>query len=251
MLRVMSGHPYPQTDRELLRRLERSGGRASYKQLVRELGMGGGRERRMLLEQLTKMTARGALVKVDREQWALPAAKGNRDQGTGNRGTANFGAAAVAPGRSSGRRGFAAEMASRVRGRQRESLGRRDDLIAGRLSLHRDGFGFVRPSGAEGQDSDVFISPHELNGAMQGDQVLVDAGPPTREGRRAGRIVRVLGVDVAVEGRFPEAGAVVFNHQGYVDIVVIASGRLFAPSRHEVICRWASLRHRQSQSHNR
>lgn len=175
----VSGHPYPQTDRELLRRLERGGGRANYKQLVRELGMGGGRERRLLLEQLAKMTARGALVKIDREQWALPTAREERAKNEAQRA-------------AGGRRGFAAEMQARARGRQRESLGRRDDLIAGRLSLHRDGFGFVRPTGAEGQDSDIFLPPHELNGAMQGDQVLVDAGPPTREGRRAGRIVRVL-----------------------------------------------------------
>ncbi|GAA3749967.1 ribonuclease R family protein [Terriglobus aquaticus] len=188
----MSGHPYPQTDRELLRRMERGGGRATYKQLVRELGIGGGRERRLLLEQLAKMTARGALVKVDREQWAVPRAD-DREQGGGSRpGGGNFGAAAFAPGRSGGRRGFAAEMAARVRGRQRASAGHRDDLMAGRLSLHRDGFGFVRPNGAEGQDSDIFIPPHDLNSAMQGDQVLVDAGPPTREGRRAGRVVRVL-----------------------------------------------------------
>ena len=186
----MSGQPYPQTDRELLRRMERGGGRATYKQLVRELGLGGGRERRLLLEQLAKMTARGALVKVEREQWAVPRA-GEQSSG-GRAGGGNFGAAAFAPGREGGRRGFAAEMAARARGRQHASLGQRDDLIAGRLSLHRDGFGFVRPSGAEGKDSDIFIPPHELNSAMQGDQVLVDAGPPTREGRRAGRVVRVL-----------------------------------------------------------
>ena len=48
------------TDRDLLRRVERSAGqRAGYKQLVRELGLGGGRERRLLLEQLDRLTARG------------------------------------------------------------------------------------------------------------------------------------------------------------------------------------------------
>ena len=41
------------TDRELLTRVARSaGGKAGYKQLVRELSLGGGRERRLLLEQL-------------------------------------------------------------------------------------------------------------------------------------------------------------------------------------------------------
>ena len=61
----MAKSPYPQTDRELTRRIERSGGRAGYKQLIRELGLGGGRERRLLLEQLARMTARGELVKTE------------------------------------------------------------------------------------------------------------------------------------------------------------------------------------------
>ena len=53
------------TDRELLARIARSsGGKAGYKQLVRELGLGGGRERRLLLEQLARLTARGELVKT-------------------------------------------------------------------------------------------------------------------------------------------------------------------------------------------
>ena len=71
----MAKTPYPQTDRELVRRIERSAGhRAGYKQLVRELGLGGGRERRLLLEQLARITARGELVKTELEQWALPEA---------------------------------------------------------------------------------------------------------------------------------------------------------------------------------
>ncbi len=37
-----------------------------------------------------------------------------------------------------------------------------------------------------------FIPPNELNGAMQGDEVLVDEAPPGRDGRRSGRVARVL-----------------------------------------------------------
>ena len=49
----MAKTPYPQADRELIRRIERSAGqRAGYKQLIRELGLGGGRERRLLLGPL-------------------------------------------------------------------------------------------------------------------------------------------------------------------------------------------------------
>ena len=61
------------TDRDLLAQIARSaGGKAGYKQLVRELGLGGGRERRLLLEQLARITARGDLVKTDREHWSIP-----------------------------------------------------------------------------------------------------------------------------------------------------------------------------------
>ena len=59
-----------------MRSIERSAGhRAGYKQLVRELGLGGGRERRLLLEQLARITARGELVKTGRmSSGALPRA---------------------------------------------------------------------------------------------------------------------------------------------------------------------------------
>jgi ribonuclease R len=71
----------------------------------------------------------------------------------------------------------------------------RDRLLSGRLDLHRDGFGFVRPDGSASTGSkqdDIFIPPNEINGAMQGDVVLVDEAPPGRDGRRSGRIARVL-----------------------------------------------------------
>ena len=139
------------TDRELLTRIGRSAGqKAGYKQLVRELSLGGGMQRRLLLEQLARLTARGALVKLDREHWSIPRA---------------------------------------VSG----SAGTRDNLAAGRLDLHRDGYGFVRPNArqASGTD-DIFIPPNEINGAMQGDQVLVELEPPKADGRRMGRIARVI-----------------------------------------------------------
>jgi ribonuclease R len=150
-------------DRELLRHVERSAGKkAGYKQLVRELGLGGGRQRRELLEQLDRLTALNYLVKVDREHWAIKAAV----------------------------------QAAETKESSRQA-GTRDNLVAGRLDLHRDGFGFVRPNLAPGQkstgqDDDIFIPPPEINGAMQGDQVLVEVGPPKRDGKRMGRIVRVL-----------------------------------------------------------
>jgi ribonuclease R len=161
----MAHTPYPQTDRELMRLIERSPGhRAGYKQLIRELGLGGGRERRLLLEQLARITARGELVKVDSEQWSLPTATPEKTKRVKRGGV---------------------EMPV-------EHRATRDRLLAGRLDLHRDGYGFVRPNGSVDRSDDLFIPPNELNGAMQGDEVLVDEAPPGRDGRRSGRIARVL-----------------------------------------------------------
>ena len=59
--------------------------------------------------------------------------------------------------------------------------------------MHRDGFGFVRPETRQASgDDDIFIPPNEMNGAMQGDQVLVELAPPRADGRHSGRIARVL-----------------------------------------------------------
>ena len=163
--------PYPQSDRELIRLIERSpSGRAGYKQLVRELGLGGGRERRLLLEQLARITLRGELVKLESEQWALPHRTPEK--------TARVRPETAEP-------------------RSPEQRVTREGLIAGRLDLHRDGFGFVRPNGSSAREDDLFIPPNELNGAMQGDEVLVDEAPPGRPGadgkpRRSGRVLRVL-----------------------------------------------------------
>ena len=170
ILSLMAKTPYPQTDRELVRRIERSAGRrAGYKQLVRELGLGGGRERRLLLEQLARITARGELVKTELEQWALPAAAFEK--------TARVPRSETMP----------QELRS-----GHELSATRDRLLAGRLDLHHDGYGFVRPNGSTNRDDDLFIPSNELNGAMQGDEVLVDEAPPGRDGRRSGRIARVL-----------------------------------------------------------
>ena len=54
------------------------------------------------------------------------------------------------------------------------------------------GYAFVRPNGSNNREDDLFIPPNEINGAMQGDEVLVDEAPRDREGRRSGRVARVL-----------------------------------------------------------
>jgi ribonuclease R len=71
------------------------------------------------------------------------------------------------------------------------------NLIAGRLSMHRDGFGFVIPDPKSLNGplksklaGDIFIPPHQIGTAMHGDQVLVEIANVRPDGRAEGRIVR-------------------------------------------------------------
>src|SRR6478736_3618999 len=71
------------------------------------------------------------------------------------------------------------------------------NLIAGKLSLHRDGFGFVIPDLSSAAPnlkgrilSDIFIPPHAVGSAMHGDQVLVEVTNIRDDGKSEGRILR-------------------------------------------------------------
>src|SRR5215475_469656 len=73
------------------------------------------------------------------------------------------------------------------------------NLISGKLSLHRDGFGFVIPNLSSATRSltarlsgDIFIPPHATGSSMHGDQVLVEITSIRADGRAEGRIVRPL-----------------------------------------------------------
>ncbi|WP_158787796.1 ribonuclease R family protein [Granulicella sp. L46] len=180
------------SDRDLLARITRSAGsKAGYKQLIRELGLGGGRERRLLVEQLTRLVARGELARLGDDMWSIPKREPPQNENL------------TTPGKP-GAAGLWDGMESSVRGG-------RERLVSGRLDLHRDGFGFVRPEAIASRNQakdgglqpqtglsthqkqdDIFIPPNEIHGAMQGDLVLVDEALPGRDGRRSGRIARVL-----------------------------------------------------------
>jgi ribonuclease R len=121
---------------------------AGFKQLVRELGLRG-EERRELDSLLQKMVARGTLISVDSDRYALPPAAADKN------------------------------------------------LVAGRLTMHRDGFGFVIPDAKSLSPAlkarltgDIFIAPNLIGNAMHGDLVLVDISNVRPDGRAEGRIVR-------------------------------------------------------------
>src|SRR6266852_9904946 len=71
------------------------------------------------------------------------------------------------------------------------------NMLVGRLTMHRDGFGFVIPD-ATSLDAnlkarlagDVFIPPHATGSSMHGDRVLVEVGTVRPDGRAEGRIIR-------------------------------------------------------------
>ncbi len=134
-------------DATILRHIERQPKRmASFKQLVRELGVHGV-ARRELRDRLEHLVQRGTLTAAGDDRYSIPQ-----------------------PARA--------------------------NVVAGRLSLHRDGFGFVTPENAalrEKLTGDVFIPPPRIGSAMHGDRVLVEVGPVRPAGRAEGRILRVVG----------------------------------------------------------
>ena len=73
------------------------------------------------------------------------------------------------------------------------------NLLVGRLTMHRDGFGFVIPEATSLDASlkarlagDVFIPPHAVGSSMHGDRVLVEVSAVRTDGRAEGRIIRSL-----------------------------------------------------------
>ncbi len=92
------------------------------------------------------------------------------------------------------------------------------NLVAGRLTMHRDGFGFVIPDASslppalKSLVGDIFIPPHLIGNAMHGDRVLVDVSNVRPDGRAEGRIVRpVARAHPTVVGIFHNG-----SHRNYV-----------------------------------
>jgi ribonuclease R len=68
------------------------------------------------------------------------------------------------------------------------------DLVAGKLSIHQAGYGFLIPEAAGGPD--IFIAAENIGTAMHGDRVVARISPDTPhdriKGRREGRVIRIL-----------------------------------------------------------
>ena len=83
------------------------------------------------------------------------------------------------------------------------SLPGKTGTLQGRISVHRDGYGFVTPTGG---GEDIFIPGKFLKGAIHGDLVQAQSSPSAKGGgKRDGRVVAIMERAVTrVVGRFEE-----------------------------------------------
>ncbi len=100
------------------------------------------------------------------------------------------------------------------------------DLVRGRISGHRDGFGFLIPD--DGSD-DLFLSPAQMRLVFDGDRCLARVSGVDRRGRREGAIVEVLSrAHETVVGRYYEesgVGFVVVDNPKMQQEVLVTPGR--------------------------
>jgi len=80
------------------------------------------------------------------------------------------------------------------------------DLVAGRISAHKDGYGFVMPD--EG-GSDLYLSSRQMRSVLHGDRVLASVIGVDARGRREGAIREILErAHEKIVGRFIEESGI-------------------------------------------
>ena len=118
------------------------------------------------------------------------------------------------------------------------------DVLVGRLTMHRDGFGFVIPESAsldpklKGRLSgDIFIPPPAVGSSIHGDQVLVEVGTIRPDGRAEGRILRTVNrAHSTIVGTFHYGGRRNFVtpiDQKIGQEIVIPTGMEYPPAQSE------------------
>lgn len=113
----------------------------------------------------------------------------------------------------------------------------------GRISVHRDGYGFVTPD-AGGED--IFIPEKFQNGALHGDLVEASSSLSRMGGNKLdGRVLTVLErATTRVVGRYEETrrGAIVIPEDQRLNLVVSipAKGRALAEDGHQVVAELTS-----------
>ena len=113
----------------------------------------------------------------------------------------------------------------------------------GRISVHRDGYGFVTPDGG---GEDIFIPSKFLKGALHGDLVEVSSSPSRMGGNKLdGRVLAVLERATSrVVGRYEETrrGAIVIPEDQRLNLVIAipVKGRGLAEDGHQVVAELTS-----------
>src|SRR5512146_2730070 len=83
-------------------------------------------------------------------------------------------------------------------GRERYTLAQaaaNQNILVGKLTMHRNGYGFVTPDVEEVRRSiqgDIYIPPVAIGPAMHGDKVLVELGRRKDEGHVEGRVLKIV-----------------------------------------------------------
>ncbi len=100
------------------------------------------------------------------------------------------------------------------------------DLILGRISGHRDGFGFLIP---DDDSDDLFLSPAQMRLVFDGDRALARVTGLDRRGRREGAVVEVIArAHESIVGRYYEEsgiGFVVADNPKIQQEVLVTPGR--------------------------
>jgi ribonuclease R len=67
------------------------------------------------------------------------------------------------------------------------------EFAAGRISIHREGYGFLIPDRPiEGLRGDIFLPERQTGGAMNGDRAIVQINRIEHDGRADGEVLRIL-----------------------------------------------------------
>jgi ribonuclease R len=67
------------------------------------------------------------------------------------------------------------------------------EFAAGRISIHREGYGFLVPDRPiEGLRGDIFLPERQTGGAMNGDRAIVQINRIERDGKADGEVIRIL-----------------------------------------------------------
>lgn len=100
-------------------------------------------------------------------------------------------------------------------------------VVDGKVSAHRDGYGFLVPEPGNGPD--VFLSPRQMSGLMNGDRVRVKVTGTDQRGRREGALVEVLERGTTqIVGRLHDANGVytvIPSNPKHPEIVIPAHDR--------------------------